>query len=209
MMTYIKPFLFGCAIFSLGLLITPRPALADCSVTIDTGFGALEAAFGYAAADGTAQYAVNFTPSCSGTISSITNSMRKIGTPADSAIVGIQNDSSGVPSNSYISSGNPTISTSACGTTQATTMGSPVSVTSGTKYWVVWSRTGSLNSTNRYGLCGADGTGTDGAATAGTDPNNWSGPYTPNIHVYVTFTITSVAATPTSIIGLVWSMWFQ
>lgn len=199
------------ALVSIGFgatLLHPRPVLADCSVTVDSGFGALQAGFGYSAADGTAQYAVSFVPSCSGTISSITSSVRNIGTPGDSPVVGVQANSGSVPSNTYLSSGTFTVSTSACGSTQAATLGAPVSVTSGTTYWIVWSRTGALDVSNRYGLCGQDGTGTDGAGTAGNDPNNWSGPYTPAIHVYTTFNVSSGASTPTSIIGLIWATWF-
>lgn len=151
-------------------LSLPSVAWADYTITINSDSGQSLNGYGYSGADGSAQYAIPFTTIGAGTIGGLTYSAKYITITGDQSQVGIQADSAGVPSNSFLGSGNSTLTGSCALYSPSWT---PFSVTGTTNYWVVYTRTGALQSgTARYLNCGAN-SGSGGAYTLGTLPNTW------------------------------------
>lgn len=151
---------------------------ADQTITFGTTCGN-EDSFGRTATN-RELFAQPFTPSINGSKVTATVYMATLGSPTDSATVDVYSDSAGVP-NVSISSGAATISHSSlpadtgCSSITSTVM-SPITVTlvSGTQYWLVFGRTGTLDDTNRYAL--AECTTCDGSLKqyAFTSSNTWT-----------------------------------
>lgn len=120
---------------------TPLLAFANESISLGAGWAGSDGT----GCDSSCNYVASaFTPSVDGTISTITVKVRRTGTVSDNILVGIMADVSGHPSGTYISSGSVTGSTLSPTTVSDTVfnLSSPVSVTSGTTYWLVQGRDG-------------------------------------------------------------------
>lgn len=111
------------------------------------------------------RYAQTINESTAYIVSKLTVSLAKTGAPADSVRVGIQADSGGVPSGSFLASA--TLGAGSIGGTAADytfTLSSDVSLTASTTYWIVWERTGALSDTAYYNVYGASSNAYAGGA---------------------------------------------
>lgn len=89
-----------------------------------------------------------------GTVTDITVSLFKAGTPADGVRIGLQSDSAGEPDDTYLDSdvvGQADIPTDAANRTDETVTGLSIPVTASTSYWLVLQRTGAQDGTNMFG----------------------------------------------------------
>lgn len=90
-------------------------------------------------------------------IGGIAHRVVKNGSPTDNLYYTIQTDSTGSPSGTILASGTTTGSAlgTACSATSyaTTTLARPARLTAGTSYWIVIERTGALHDTDRYTDC--------------------------------------------------------
>ncbi len=100
------------------------------------------------------EIAQSFTPSANWTGESVRVQLSKQGTPTDNAVIGIQADSGGAPSGTFLGSGTIAGSSITSGATQSYTItfSSAVSLTNGTLYWLVFDRDGANSDANNYYL---------------------------------------------------------
>ena|SRR3990167_8315700 len=95
--------------------------------------------------------AQSFTVSATCLITSTTADWRKVNSPTDSLVAKVYNDSSGVPGSSLETGSSvlgSSLSTSFAPATS--TFAGTTQLETSTTYWIVWSRTGSSDSTNYY-----------------------------------------------------------
>lgn len=156
-MKLINLFITHVAIFAVLIFgLTPNLALASSTITT-TNSTNVEDTFGFTTGQ---QYAAqSFTTTQSGTISSIATSLQTVGSPSDNVTVSLQADSAGAPSGVSLGSGTVAAASvpSACSSGRTTfTFSGPVTVTNSTLYWVVYSRSGANDTSNRYQICGND-----------------------------------------------------
>lgn len=144
----------------MGIFLLPSLAWADETITTaSVGTDPVDS-YGYLTASNPQRDAVYFTPSINGTISSVDVYIRKSNSPTDNLVVALEGTTAGEPSDTPLASGSIGGSglTTSC-VKHTITLSSGVSVTAGTKYWVVFDRSGTHNDTDKYFACG-DSTGT-------------------------------------------------
>lgn len=111
-------------------------------------------AFGITTTDGRSgkRSAEKMTPSSTFICTKIAAYLRKQGSPGDNVVISIQADSAGVPSGVALASGTVAGSSlSSANSNQFTiTLNTPVTLNSGTPYWIVFSRSGSVSNTDYY-----------------------------------------------------------
>lgn len=84
------------------------------------------------------------------TISALTVRIVKQGSPTDSIKVGIQADSSGSPSGTFLASFTKAASAFTSDTAFKENLDAPVTLSANTTYWIVFERTGSLSTSDYY-----------------------------------------------------------
>lgn len=125
-------FLLGVMLISS--VILPNTALADCSVTTNTGGSTMFEVVGFSA--GTVWGATKFTTTCAGSVSTVSIKLNAQGTPPN-FIAALYTDNSGTPGTIIGSfSGNTSISGATCGTGIVFTLPSPA-VADATLYWII------------------------------------------------------------------------
>ena len=108
--------------------------------------------------------AMSFTASSNYTVDSLAAMVRKVGSPADNTVFSLQADSGGNPSGVDLATGSLALSGMAYDFNWwILPMGTPYAVTSGSTYWMVFSRSGGNDASNFYYLnvnedCSAAGT---------------------------------------------------
>lgn len=147
--------------------------------------------------------AQSITMTAAGTVSSVLVNMYKVGSPTGTITVGIQADVSGHPSNTFLASG--TVPVASLSGTQADftiTLGSPVTVTNSTVYWIVFHSDGTRSTSNYITAAGA-ATGSPYAggnnAYSNTTPT-WTNDLASDLRVVLTIdplTVLAVNATAT------------
>ncbi len=116
---------------------------------------------GYGYSVGTAEKAAqSFTTTGAGTLNNVTFSMCKIGSPADNFVIELQSDSSGAPSGTVLASYTGAASSITTSPTDYSYSFGLTTLSASTKYWFVFSRSGSLSTSNYYTNPGL-GTGSD------------------------------------------------
>lgn len=164
----------ACLAFSFGGV-----AKADCSVQptvlVDT-----DTVFGYVDGFNLKGLAQSFIPSCSGVISQvlIVGGYNDNGLPADIR-VDIEGDSSGSPdgvSVSYATSPYSNFPTGGVNGTYTFTLSAPVSVVSGTTYWVVFTSPGNNSGTHYWKMAGSAIDSYGSVATGDDTLTTWTSP---------------------------------
>ncbi len=137
---------------------TPQPAaiINDLSQPFLLGYGTL----GWADGSHAVKLATKIIPRSNITAQSLNAILSKVGTPSDNIQVSIQTNSAGSPSGTPIANGTAnTIAGSALsssvGKYSTFSFASAFSLVAGTTYWVVFERTGSLDSSNYFQVGGA------------------------------------------------------
>jgi len=154
-------------------------AKADCSV-VPTTLQDTGTVFSYPDGFDLKGMAQSFTPSCSGTISQITvlAGYNNNGTPAD-VRVDIEGDSSGSPDGSSLANATSPYSnfpSDASAAAYTFTLNAPLSVVSGTTYWVVLTSPGN-NSNLHYWFVKGSSIDTYGTVSTGNDTLTvWTSP---------------------------------
>ena len=104
---------------------------------------------GVYAAAGSVRHAQSFTVGSQAIVAvTVGGQYRRVGTPGDNLVVALQADTAGAPSGVDLASATlagATLETS-CG--QINLSLGPVTLAAGTKYWIVWKRSGALDATN-------------------------------------------------------------
>jgi hypothetical protein len=113
--------------------------------------------------------ATRFTVASGCTVSTVGVHVFKNGTPVDNLGVYIYNEAGGYP-NALLDTGSlispASLTTNPGGV--ATTTGWTTTLSTGTNYWLVLNRTGSINAVNRYGWAAFAGTGATSAVNTGS-----------------------------------------
>jgi len=150
--------------------IFPILTFADSTITTANSDAGDHTAVCYSAGD-TAKVGVAFIADANGTISSVSVTINKSGSPTSTLSIGIQADSSGHPSGSYLGSGTKIASDITTSfVNYIITLDTPVAVTSGVTYWVVAS-CDSLSSSNYYQW---EGSVVNGNLTKHLDTATWN-----------------------------------
>lgn len=114
--------------------------------------------FGYNGSMGISKHGVRITPRSNVSINSIKLMLARVSSPVDNLVVTIETDSSNLPSGTVITNGTSNAVTgSTLGTVVALTTFSfptPFTLTAGTSYWIVVSRSGALDVANYYKIGG-------------------------------------------------------
>ena len=130
------------------LFAAPVPEIAVNMI----GLSSSNAGFGLVASNN--QVAQSFTPGSSFSLARMDVIIAKFGAPTDNWFVEIQTNNAGLPSGTPVTNGtsNSYAGTALTTTTQEWTItwSTPPSLSSGTKYWAVFKRSGSLDGSNAY-----------------------------------------------------------
>ncbi len=143
-------------ILALAFLLNPLLVFADETINF-AGSQNDNTAFGLDVPNDQ-RSARSFTPSGNDGTATLTVSLFKNGTPGDNVVVQIQADVAGSPSG--VSLGSASIAASSLTTSCANYTFPAISslaLLGGIKYWLVLTRSGALDDTNRYRVCILDG----------------------------------------------------
>lgn len=176
----------GIKIWSVAILLAMAVGIqntfADCSIDLGAG-GDSGSGFGLTAQD----VAAEFTAGCTGTISSLTARIKNTGSPSGNAILEIQTNAAGLPSNTAITNGTSNGNTATGSYSDVTfTFATPPTVTSGTTYHIVGKVDGGRNDSNHYEW-DVVGSGAGRAYTSGS-LSNWNNLNNASHDVYGTIT---------------------
>jgi len=154
----------------LFLALLPTFVFADETITTAGADAGDHTAVCYSSSD-TAKVGVTFTPATSGTISAVTVTLNKSGAPTSILSVGLEADTSGHPSDTYLGSGTKVASDLTTSfVNYSITLDTPVTVTAGTPYWVVAS-CNALSTSNYYQWQGST---VSGNVTKHLDTATWN-----------------------------------
>lgn len=108
--------------------------------------------------------AMSFVPTLTHKAKYVYVSARVSGAPTDDLKLEIYSNGSSQPGSLLTTASNtlPSSTLTTSLSTQRFDFSEPITLTSGTTYWAVWSRTGALDDTNYFGLGGATTTSPDG-----------------------------------------------
>jgi hypothetical protein len=157
------------------------------------------------AASGRTMLAQSFVSSF-GTLGLVTAFAYKAGSPTDNMIVEVQGDSAGVPSGTVLGSVTTVAGSSLTTTSTLYAWNCNVALVVGTRYWIVFRRTGGIDSVNSFGLRVSSSSPTGWNAfdswngstwTPETGGNNWLGLSVAGS--VSTYYLTDTAETPISI----------
>jgi len=135
--------------------------LADCTIDAQGSPGtSVFSSIGYNSSN--SQVGQKFVACADGSIASVSVYVSIAGgVPVDNIVVGLQADSSGVPSGTYLDSDSLSgLSLSGSSVQHEFSFSAPVDVANGMTYWVVVSRSGSNSTVNYYGVGGDTDDGT-------------------------------------------------
>lgn len=173
---------------------TTLATVIENGVALDTLLGTAATADSVQGASGTAEMLGQpFTPTASGNINQVSAILGTSSSPSDNLIIEIQSDSAGSPSGTSL--GNvATVAGGSLSTTLTTFTYSftPVAVTGGTQYWLVFRRDGARDTTNYFRI-GDAGTTIDASAVGkASSSGTWSSLGT-TIHALVSGTAGTAA----------------
>lgn len=184
---------------ALLVIFTPFYVLADANIQptiLTVGF----ISFGYD--DAQVNNAQSFLTTQAGTISAVTITTNKVGTPTGTLTIAIEADSAGKPSGTPLG-GAGTISiaslddygASCAGSSNVVTLASPATVADATTYWVTYRPDNTRDATNYLVGCGVTpGTYSDGTESYSNNADSWT-----NENADINFLLTindAVTATP-------------
>ena len=124
---------------------------------------------------GREQYASRFTTTAGGYAGTGHVCLYDQGAPTDNVVVGLESDSSGLPSDIPLATVSiPNTSINTTHQSIAIDFGRTVHLSASTNYWLVFSRTGGADDTNLFFSCGSNGTGDPAFPSASRASGIWS-----------------------------------
>lgn len=156
-MTHLQKFRLPALIFAvcLSLGLVRGNAYADTTITFGTSQNDWQ---NVGQASTWQQQAVKFTTSEVDTGATASFSIKKNGSPTDNLTVSIETDAAGQPSGTVLGTAQIAAGSvpNSCGSPVTFPTISSISLSAGTSYWVVFSRSGGLDNSNSYGICFTD-----------------------------------------------------